>query len=343
MISSTDNLRTLLEDLKSLGVIDRVFGWRRIEDLNFVAFSEFQTLTNEMKGIYAQNNQSQNYVRMLYADLESQKNQYSELKMEYDSLRNSTGSIYDVLITRERELSEIQESELRTGKRLIELEEESARLRAIIDKYLQMNREKENELNVLKSADLKNTQRITELVKESSKLRTAFDQFSQKLNQDDSIVGIPERTEAKNMVKSGYPALRNSQNPREKRVLLVEDDLNIAEVLADMLTGIGYTLSGVAVNSEEAMVMADENRPDVVLLDVHLEGEIDGIETAQKIKGLYGTPTIFITAHSDDETIQRIVMTDSEGFLMKPINPQELFANIEIALHKKHKMRAAAE
>jgi CheY-like chemotaxis protein len=338
MVSSTNNLKTLLETLKSLGFFDRVFGWSRIEALNFVAYSEFQTMISEcqmmiseLTRIQAQNEQAQNFVRMISNELENQKNQYSQLKEDYDILRNSTGNIYDVLTNRERELSELKESESRNGERLVELEKESDRLCAIIDGYLRLNQEKENELRALKEADVKNTQKITELIWESDKLRTAFEQFSQKISQEEPV-----------SITSDHEISRSPKNPHEKRILLVEDDPDVAGVIKAMLKHIGYTLVGIAASSEKAITMANESRPDIILLDIHLEGEADGIVTAKKIKELFGTPIIFLTAHSDDETIYRIVMTESEGYLVKPINPRELFANIEIALHKKQKINAAS-
>ena len=132
--------------------------------------------------------------------------------------------------------------------------------------------------------------------------------------------------------------IRNAGNSSEKRILLVEDDSNFSKMLEDLLMEIGYTVVGIAVSGEEAITMAGGvSRVDVILIDIHLAGEIDGIETARRIKGLYGTPTIFMTAHADNETIRRVVVTESDGYLVKPINRQELFANIEIAIYKKRK------
>ena len=138
--------------------------------------------------------------------------------------------------------------------------------------------------------------------------------------------------------------IKNLENSSEKRILLVEDDTNFSKMLETLLMEIGYTVVGIAVSGEEALKMAGgKSRLDVLLVDIHIEGEIDGIDTARKIKGLYGTPTIFMTAQADDETIRRVVLTESEGYLVKPINRQELFANLEIAIHKKRKNDAFME
>ena len=92
------------------------------------------------------------------------------------------------------------------------------------------------------------------------------------------------------------------------------------------------------MSGEEAIAMSGELYPDVILMDIHLQGETDGVEAAKKIKGLYGTPIIFLTAYSDDETIRHAVMAEADGYLVKPINTQELFAGIESALYKKRKL-----
>ncbi|MGA9086167.1 MAG: hypothetical protein WB284_05575, partial [Methanoregula sp.] len=83
VISSTGNLRTLLENIKSLDFFNRLFGWRRIEELNTVAYHEFLTITHALEAINAQNNQAQIQIRQIYGDLEDQKNQYSQLKTDH--------------------------------------------------------------------------------------------------------------------------------------------------------------------------------------------------------------------------------------------------------------------
>ncbi|MFZ1128214.1 response regulator [Methanoregula sp.] len=127
-------------------------------------------------------------------------------------------------------------------------------------------------------------------------------------------------------------------NPAEKRILLVEDEGLVAMVLEETLKRIGYSVVGIAMSGEEAIAMSGELYPDVILMDIHLQGETDGVEAAKKIKGLYGTPIIFLTAYSDDETIRHAVMAEADGYLVKPINTQELFAGIESALYKKRKL-----
>jgi CheY-like chemotaxis protein len=339
-VSSTDNLRNLLENIKSLGFFDRLFGWDRIGHLNAAAGNELRTIIGELNALYAQNEQAEIRIRQLYSDLENQKNQYSRLRKEHDSLKNSTGNIHDVLDTREQELGMLKESEQKNARRLVELENECGRLRSVIDRYIQLFQEKENELGALKEADSKNTQRITELRKESDKLQAALEQFTQRLQGQESGPGAMRPADPKNARKPvrSHIMPKNAANPDEKRILLVEDDVHFSQMLETLLMEIGYTVVGIAVSGEEALALASgENRVDVILIDIHIEGDIDGIETARQIKELYSTPTIFMTAQPDDESIRRVVLTESEGYLVKPINRQELFANLEIAIHKKRK------
>jgi len=338
VISSSDNLQTLLENIKSLNFFGRLFGWRRIEELHSVAYNEFQTIINEMQAIYAQNNLAQVQIRQLYNELEHQKDEFSQVKAERDALRNSTGNIYDVLVNRENELSALRASEERNIRRFTELEQECERLRAVIDQYIQLFQEKEKELAQLKVADVKNTQKILELNRESDKLQSAIEQFSQKIKESDPDAHRQgDLRNAKKSVRS-HGIVRDLANAAEKRILLVDDDSDFSKMLEDLLREIGYTVIGIAANGEQAIAMAGrESSLDLILVDIHIDGDLDGIETARQIRGLYGTPTIFMTAHADDETILRVVMTESDGYLVKPINRQELFANVEMAIHKKRR------
>lgn len=339
-ISSTDNLRNLLENLKSLGFFDRLFGWDRIGQLNAAAGNEFRSVMDELGALQAQNERSEARIRQLSGDLQARNTQYSRLKTDHDMLKDSTGTIYEDLKSREHELAGFKESERNNARRLAELENECQRLRSVIERYTGIFREKESELVALKDADTKNIQRIAELRKESDKLQAALGQFAQRLQEEesghDALLPADAGT-VKKPVRS-HVLFKNAVKPEEKRILLVEDDPDFSRMLENLLMEIGYTVVGTAVNSEEALAMAgSEHRVDVMLIDIHIEGETDGIETARQIKEVYGTPTIFMTAQPDDESIRRVVQTESEGYLVKPINRQELFANLEIAIHKKRK------
>jgi CheY-like chemotaxis protein len=121
----------------------------------------------------------------------------------------------------------------------------------------------------------------------------------------------------------------------DKRVLVVEDDPLVAYMLEESLQRIGYIVVGIVSTGPDAIRKAGEAKPDVVLMDIHLQGSMDGIAAAEKIMADWRIPIIFLTASTDEDTIQRAIRTKSQSYLVKPIQMKELFANIELAIHKK--------
>jgi CRP-like cAMP-binding protein/DNA-binding NarL/FixJ family response regulator len=125
-------------------------------------------------------------------------------------------------------------------------------------------------------------------------------------------------------------------------VLIAEDEALVALDISHELASVGYSVVGQATNGREAVQKALELKPDVILMDITMPGDIDGIKAAEEIGQKLGTPVIFVTAHSDEGTLQRAKLTRPSGYIMKPFEPNELRANIEIALHRA-KMAEAAE
>jgi diguanylate cyclase (GGDEF)-like protein len=117
-------------------------------------------------------------------------------------------------------------------------------------------------------------------------------------------------------------------------ILLVEDEGLIARDLEDTLTRLGYRVSGIASEGTEAIEMARELHPQLVVMDVSLRGDVDGIEAACAIQEDAPVPVIFLTGHSDTETLQRAVLTGPLGYLIKPFQEDDLRAAIEVAIHK---------
>ncbi|HKU17019.1 MAG TPA: diguanylate cyclase [Steroidobacteraceae bacterium] len=117
-------------------------------------------------------------------------------------------------------------------------------------------------------------------------------------------------------------------------ILLVEDEGVIARDLEDTLTRLGYRVSGIASEGTEAIAMARELHPELVVMDVGLRGEVDGIEAACAIQEDATVPVIFLTGHSDTETLQRAVLTGPLGYLIKPFQEADLRAAVEVAIHK---------
>jgi PAS domain S-box-containing protein len=117
------------------------------------------------------------------------------------------------------------------------------------------------------------------------------------------------------------------------RILVVEDEAIIAADLAETLGSLGYDVVATVDTAEDAIVMAADQAPDIVLMDVRLAGAIDGIQAAATIKQRADIPVIFLTAYSDDETLTRAIDIAPLAYLVKPFRASELRCAIELALH----------
>ncbi len=118
------------------------------------------------------------------------------------------------------------------------------------------------------------------------------------------------------------------------RILIVEDERLLAEELRERLEAIGATVVGSVVTGSQAIDAAQKTRPDLVLMDIHLRGEMDGIEAATQITSALGTPIIFLTAHSDQMTVERSKAASPCGYLLKPLHEHELRVTLSLALHR---------
>lgn len=115
------------------------------------------------------------------------------------------------------------------------------------------------------------------------------------------------------------------------RVLVVEDEAIVAESIASKLRRYGYEVLDTPPSGEEALEIAEKSRPDVILMDIHLAGEMDGIQTADRIASLYHIPVIFLTAYADEQTIARAKDAGPFGYLVKPFRERDLYVTIEMA------------
>ncbi|GBD89122.1 non-motile and phage-resistance protein [bacterium BMS3Abin03] len=120
-------------------------------------------------------------------------------------------------------------------------------------------------------------------------------------------------------------------------ILIVEDEIIVAKNIEKKLTVLGYNVLGNAATGAEAVNMVRTKKPDLVLMDIKLKGEMDGIETANLINKSRRLPLIYLTSYPDDETFQRAKATEPFGYLIKPFDTKELQRTIEIALYK-HKL-----
>lgn len=115
------------------------------------------------------------------------------------------------------------------------------------------------------------------------------------------------------------------------KIGIVEDELVIGRTILNTLNELGYAHCGPAINYTEAMEMLEQERPDLLLLDIQLSGKKDGIDVAEKLNELYHIPFIFLTANSDGETIDRAKKVKPHAYIVKPFTKEELYAAIEIA------------
>lgn len=121
------------------------------------------------------------------------------------------------------------------------------------------------------------------------------------------------------------------------RILVVEDELIIAKGLEKRLRALGYTVTDTVASGEEGVVSAKETRPDLVLMDICLQGKMDGVTAAEKIRIETGIPVVYLTAFADSDTLSRAKVTEPFGYIVKPFQDFTLKSSIEMALYK-HRM-----
>ncbi|MCK5227771.1 MAG: response regulator, partial [Desulfobulbaceae bacterium] len=119
----------------------------------------------------------------------------------------------------------------------------------------------------------------------------------------------------------------------KERILIVEDELIVAKDIENCLTKLGYSMTGIVASGEEAVRKVDELRPDLVLMDIVLKGEMNGIEAAEEINTL-NIPVVYLTAHADTDTLDRAKTTAPYGYIIKPFDERMLQSTIEITLYK---------
>jgi CheY-like chemotaxis protein len=116
------------------------------------------------------------------------------------------------------------------------------------------------------------------------------------------------------------------------RILIVEDERLIAIDLQRRLTRLGYTVIALAASGMDAIQKALALRPDLVLMDIRLQGDMDGVEAAQQIQASAAIPVVFMTAYVDEETQQRVRATSPWGCLYKPFTPHQVQTTLEHVL-----------
>ncbi len=125
----------------------------------------------------------------------------------------------------------------------------------------------------------------------------------------------------------------------QERILVVEDELQVAALIARFLQNVGYRVAGSVRTGDEALVEAKRLQPDLALMDIHLPGKIDGVEAARQLQERFDIPVVFLTGMSDENTVRRSQEASAFGYLLKPFRAEDLKTSIDLALSK-HKVES---
>jgi PAS domain S-box-containing protein len=126
----------------------------------------------------------------------------------------------------------------------------------------------------------------------------------------------------------------NTRPALSPKILIVENEQIVALDIARNLKSFGYEIAGMATTGENALKLTSEENPDLILMDIKIDGGMDGIQTVKKIQSEHNIPIIYLSAYSDEKTLERAKLTEPHGFLLKPFERKELRATIETALYK---------
>lgn len=126
-------------------------------------------------------------------------------------------------------------------------------------------------------------------------------------------------------------------------ILVVEDERIVGLHLRQQLVKLGYRVAAVVSSGDEAIKAVNEQTPDVILMDIHIDGAMDGIDTARQIRTEHALPVIYLTAFSGEATLERAKATKPYGYLLKPFSERELHATIQMALERAHEDQDARD
>jgi len=127
------------------------------------------------------------------------------------------------------------------------------------------------------------------------------------------------------------------------KILIVEDERIVALDISATLKTLGYKIAGIAVSGNEAQDIVVKEKPDLILMDISLKGELDGIQTAEIIQNNNNIPIIYLTAYADEDTLARAKITEPYGYIIKPYDKKILYSVIEMALYKNRMERKVKE
>jgi PAS domain S-box-containing protein len=130
-----------------------------------------------------------------------------------------------------------------------------------------------------------------------------------------------------------YASNNTDQLMKKVRILLVEDESIIALDTQSTLEGIGYEVISIVDSGEKAIEVSKKEKPDIILMDIRIKGEMDGIAAAEIIRTRFGIPIIFLTAYLDEKRLEKVKLTMPFGYILKPVQEKDLSVTIEMALH----------
>ncbi|HPR17428.1 MAG TPA: response regulator [Candidatus Cloacimonadota bacterium] len=120
---------------------------------------------------------------------------------------------------------------------------------------------------------------------------------------------------------------------KQKKIVIVEDELIIAEEIKTMLLKDNLDVYGIAMSGEECIKFVEEIHPDLVIMDVMLSGKMTGVEAAMIIHRNFGTPVIFLTAYVDEEVLEGAIECDPYGYLVKPVREKDVRTAVKMAFY----------
>lgn len=128
--------------------------------------------------------------------------------------------------------------------------------------------------------------------------------------------------------------MKKTHQPVKGSILIVEDEKIIAKDIANILKKFGYVVPAIVSSGEEAVRKLEDTPVDLILMDIVLKGNVDGVEAAKQIHERFQTPIVHLTAYADDETLDRIKEAQPFGYIIKPFKERELYCAVEMALHR---------
>ena len=123
----------------------------------------------------------------------------------------------------------------------------------------------------------------------------------------------------------------------KRNILVVEDESIVGKDIQNRLKNLGYAVTAVVPSGEKALKEIEIKKPDLILMDIMLKGEMNGVEAASIIKEKYDIPVVFLTAYADDNTLSKAKLAEPYGYIIKPFKEKELQTTIEVALYKQEK------